>query len=372
MVNGLRREPEFEGNQTGKVQPAASCDDDHEDLGRSELSFTLGQATPCAECAYDLRGLGSRGNCPECGVSIRRSLPGAPMFAERPEQDGPLEERVPCVRCGADLHGLRVHGQCDKCGAEVWFSIYGTWLRTTNAIWLRQVRSGIAVLLCSLLSFLALFAVEVAIRAVWDWSAIVSLGRSGAGVNLEKGKLIFTLANLLPAVLGAVGLYRITTRYAALRSRQKDASIRTLLRFVVCVPLLGLTVTAPLPAMGVHPAGVLAHLGVVLSVDIAVVGLIVYMRFLVQRIPDQSIWRRMTIVMWGYAAASAPSYVRGVYLVWMTALYGHVPSPAPFGLAIGILDGCFVMPAKLGLLVWLLVLVARVHHAFTRALAEAG
>lgn len=238
MVNGRRREPAFEGIHTGTVRPGGSCDNDQQDLALSERSFTLGQATPCVECAYDLQGLSSLGNCPECGISIGRSLPGVPLFAERPEHDGPLEESVRCVRCGAELHRMRVHGECVNCGASVWFSIYGTWVRTSNAIWIGQVRSGIALLLGSLLLFFALFAVEFVVRTVWMWPSIVSRGISGATVSLDEGKLIFTLANLLPAALGAVGVYRITTRYPILRSRRQDISLRRLLRFVVVLPLI--------------------------------------------------------------------------------------------------------------------------------------
>lgn len=117
-----------------------SCANDHEELGVSERSFTLRQATPCEECAYDLQGLNSVGNCPECGIPIRRSLPGAPLFAERPEQDGPLEEQACCVRCGEELLKTSVHSGCVNCGAPVWYSIYGTWVRTSSVIWLERIR----------------------------------------------------------------------------------------------------------------------------------------------------------------------------------------------------------------------------------------
>ncbi|MFQ5382645.1 MAG: hypothetical protein ACE5EF_13640, partial [Dehalococcoidia bacterium] len=47
--------------------------------------------------------------------------------------------------------------------------------------------------------------------------------------------------------------------------------------------------------------------------DLTAIGLIAYLRLLVERIPAESIRRRMTTVMWGYGAASVPSYARSAY-----------------------------------------------------------
>lgn len=76
----------------------------------------------------------------------------------------------------------------------------------------------------------------------------------------------------------------------------------------------------------------------------------------------------MTIAMWGYGAASVPYYLRGVYLVWTTALYGPISSATPFGIAIGAFTACVLLPVKLAFLTWLLILLARVYQAFSRAL----
>ena len=114
------------------------------------------------------------------------------------------------------------------------------------------------MLLGSLLLFFVLFAVEFVVRAVWNWPAMFSRDTSAVNVAMEEGRLIFTFANLLPAALGAVGVYRITTRYPILRSRRKDVGLRRLLRFVVVLPLVGLTVTALLPAIAASPAQVAA------------------------------------------------------------------------------------------------------------------
>ena len=128
------------------------------------------KALACVGCDYNLYGLASDGQCPECSCPIRISIPSAAPLNEDAEQAGGLEAAVPCVGCGNDLKGSKRHQLCPTCGAPGWFSMPPL-LRHCDPTWLRRVRSGLTLWLWNLLIVyvLALGGIIAAvIRRCWD------------------------------------------------------------------------------------------------------------------------------------------------------------------------------------------------------------
>jgi hypothetical protein len=102
-----------------------------------ELTFDL----PCVACRYNLRGLNSPGNCPECGAPIEPSLW---QF-----HSGPLR--------------------------------YGPWLRESDPEWVRWVAQGIlGLMLCAIASILS--------------AALLGLALDGGSSMLRRVALITSVA----------------------------------------------------------------------------------------------------------------------------------------------------------------------------------
>jgi len=65
------------------------------------------------------------------------SIPGSPSAA--------LATDVPCIQCGYNLRGLTSGGQCPECGKTIDESLRGELLRFANADWLRTIQRGISI-----------------------------------------------------------------------------------------------------------------------------------------------------------------------------------------------------------------------------------
>ena len=89
--------------------------------------------TPCSSCGYDLRGLQVGSTCPECGAEPvqeeedepRQFIdPRVPTSSDEPPaaRSGSSSPRKPerhlCASCGYDLKGLGSIGRCPECGLD--------------------------------------------------------------------------------------------------------------------------------------------------------------------------------------------------------------------------------------------------------------
>lgn len=89
--------------------------------------------TPCSSCGYDLRGLQVGSTCPECGAEPvqeeedepRQFIdPRFPTTSDEPPVAGSgsratrTPERHLCASCGYDLKGLGSIGRCPECGLD--------------------------------------------------------------------------------------------------------------------------------------------------------------------------------------------------------------------------------------------------------------
>lgn len=69
------------------------------------------------------------------------SMPAAPFT---------VAEDIPCRRCGYNLRGLQSTGQCPECGAEVALSVLGDRLRFSDPQWVAKVGRGCRLIILGL------------------------------------------------------------------------------------------------------------------------------------------------------------------------------------------------------------------------------
>jgi len=83
----------------------------------------------------------------------------AVMTTARPVAGAPIELDIPCVGCGYDLRGLQSDGRCPECGLSIERSLHGDWLGVADRDWIDTVRLGIALGMPYLLVYLAFLLV---------------------------------------------------------------------------------------------------------------------------------------------------------------------------------------------------------------------
>ena len=159
----------------------------------------------CVGCGYNLKGLGSKGDCPECGEAIKGSL-GSNIS----EELAGIE--LECLECGYSLKGLAADSDCPECGNTVRRSLGEQNIIFDDTGYVRGLILGLWVLICH--SVLADFASSF----TWFFqpAEIVSNGPAG-----EKLSVMRTLAfREMPSFVWncvAIGVFFVFAFYAGRR-----------------------------------------------------------------------------------------------------------------------------------------------------------
>lgn len=320
---------------------------------------------PCANCGYNLRGLGIDGVCPECGTPISFSLSELPAFVRKPKVDVPLERDTPCVCCGNVLRMQTTHGICSSCSAPVWYSLYGTWLRTSDPGWLLRVRSGVTLWLIVIVGGFVLGCVFGLGIVAWAIS-------TGAGRNMPY---LEALGGAMGSTFGLIILLcnlaitdRLLTPHPASAGLPGADRPRNAVRLCFLIGFVGVLAASSaqihslpswiaLAAVSVGLVGVAAHMGLVHQV-----------RKLAARVPDRKMEQSALIVMWGYGLGQGVLQLMSS----VTALAGAgsglpataAPNPPP---AISLVL-CSGGVAALAFTIWLIVLLSRLHSVLSRTI----
>lgn len=226
-----------------------------------------------------------------------------------------IEDDVRCVRCGTNLRSHNTHGSCPGCDAPVWFSIYGTWLRTAEPGWLRRVRLGVTVwvwvlvvtLLLNVLGFVGLMVV-----------AEFTDDPLQASAELEDA---LGFGGLLVAALELVAVFLITAREPSTALCDRPVTLRRGLR--VLLPIVCLHWLFRFRAPGSLLPMFESYFDVLDAIAIAMVmGLLIYLRRLARRIPHSGLERNTTIACWAIGLTLGAYEVTAVALlsaVWADA-----------------------------------------------------
>jgi len=265
-------------------------------------------------------------------------MPGRPARRRR-QRD--IDEDLGCIRCGYNLRGLPGGHRCPECGTPAVVSLAGDVLQYAPPAWLKRVRNGLALVLCS-------FAADVA--------TIVNAMVTGPLARGRYGHLL----EVISALLLLVGVVLMTTPEPRLTAAGRTMNVRRWLRVAAfawcCCSLTALFSPSAKVAAITASAGMLVLIGIML-------GVAVYLRRFAERIPDHDLERSTVHMIWGFAVSI------GVFAFFsgFSALFAgqrRIIGPAPCIAVVAGASACFFA-------VWFLVLIYHYYLAIRWAVHEA-
>jgi hypothetical protein len=305
---------------------------------------------PCAE----------PGGGPPPVVTEERLVPSVALDAENR-----IAEDAFCSACGYNLRGLLSHLNCPECGTPISRSIFGHLLRFSEPAWLRQLSHGAWWVVAGVLGGIA--------AGMAGWLLMML-----AGFGLPPGVAAAApVLSVLATLVFVVGVWLLTMPDPARSETERALSARAVARWCA-MAAVGTAVLefAHMPAAGpIVPAApaiallLAAHLlfGIVKIVGFAAG--FVWLHSLALRFPADGLARQTRIVGWGYVlCAGVAMFLAGGFMV-VGAGAGAAPGPAG-GLGPGffvlLAAMCFMGLAALVFGVWAIVLLIQYARAFQR------
>lgn len=278
--------------------------------------------------------------------------------------DETIQQDLPCSRCGYNLRGLTLNMACPECSTPVGSSVHGDLLAYADPDWLDKLRRGTLLKLWSmLLAVIAVLVVYIAFKL---------------GIRQQIELILIELILSLPTtVLGLWAVFLITAQEPRISLQEDSISLRRIVRVCAVIGMFEELSKNAVESLGDRArtvAVVVYAIAMSLSI-VALFGEFVYYRRFARRIPDESLARSTTFVMWGLGVSMT---VIGVGLAVGLAVAG--PSilaggagggPAGAGV-VGMF--CLVCAGGVGALVFAIcniVLLFRYKRAFTVAAASA-
>ena len=241
--------------------------------------------------------------CPACQQTLKGFTAAAPVG----DEPVVIRGRV-CLQCGYQLDGLRSDRECPECGTPVARSLQGDLLRYSAPDHLRMLHVGITIAEAAVCMIVPLMLVmggmEVVAASVSISSAAVSFLGEGLGVVLTTASI--------------VGWWMFSTPDPIQLGRDTAIGARRLLRaslvaeLVVSVVQFGVSFLVPIPSIaagGPGGGGGIIGGGVeTLSLGLAVISgaaflvrfftSLMYMQTIALRIPNASLYKHAGRFMW--------------------------------------------------------------------------
>jgi len=205
--------------------------------------------------------------------------------------DGPT-----CRRCGYELKGLPMKGQCPECGLPVARSLRGNLLEYSDPTFVRRLAMGALLVEVAILGFCA-----VPIGAI----LMVTIGKalSLSGTIEEVLSAAGAVVSIAAAVVGLLGLFVLTARDPALAGTDESDRSRLITRWATVVCAAGwacASVIAMLPTVAsIAPARFamllkLSTAAATIALWVQIIASLFYLRHLAVRIPHAGLREEIT------------------------------------------------------------------------------
>jgi hypothetical protein len=221
-----------------------------------------------------------------------------------PEDSGPspldreVDGDVLCIQCGYNLRGLTSDRNCPECGTPVARSLRGNLLRHSSVDYLRKLHVGVFLILAAIIAQILLGFAAAAI-------GIIAIGGTGPGLNIAAFDLITTAIGVVISAASLVGWWMFSSPDPAFLGAEQGQTARQVIRgtviALVAITLINLFLTPLATPGGTAPIDfVVAGLGLLSLAATAVkfFAAMLYMRWLTPRIPDEKLFNRSKLYMW--------------------------------------------------------------------------
>ncbi|MBN8598728.1 MAG: hypothetical protein J0L78_13740 [Planctomycetes bacterium] len=215
---------------------------------------------------------------------------------------------VRCITCGYDLVGLTPEMACPECGISVERSIRGDLLRWRDPKYLKRLHTG-AVLIQTALSLIV-----VAFLLQLFAAPLASTNMRGVPIIVPLLAILASIGFTVGVILYPVGWFFLTARDPGRTDDEKGQRSRRLVRLSIVFMLVstvlafGIGFTLPLFAMSGAMNEQLASLLLFIAGAAQIVNLLVwvlqyyasmaYLRWLAERIPSERVYKRAKLLLW--------------------------------------------------------------------------
>jgi hypothetical protein len=267
-----------------------------------------------------------------------------------------IEVDTACLHCGYNLRGLRADGLCPECGSPIGRSVLGNFLRYSDVTWLQAVGKGTTVKL-------------------WVIGLSILLGAASGVAGTFGAAEALVLPAVIVSGLGLWGAWLITTQEPRMALHEDPVTLRKAVRLCAVLAFFGGLVSNS-QFLVTDPAeqAILLIVGSSLSLAgiVQLFGELVYYRRFARRVPDDSLERSTTAVLWGLPISYAVLGLGGLVIAVLSVAGGGAVSSASgpvFAVGGGLV--CLGGVAALAFGIWNIVLLFSYRRVFQMAAREA-
>lgn len=238
-----------------------------------------------------------------CAEVLPVSRGDHPVEAESktdPSVAATLIDDVPCAKCDYNLRGLTAVGRCPECGEPIDSSIRRNRLLFANPKWLATIARGQAII------FAAITAIPIAPVVIAMVAGALAPQGNTDGFQFTMVLLMFVSGAVVTGGI-AIGVFLSTRREPAFEPPQSLSVIRWIARVCAAVGVFGViasaNVSVSLTGDGPPRSGLVANAGWLKPITLAacLIGctvLLLYLRKLAERIPNEKLLRTTRQLTW--------------------------------------------------------------------------
>lgn len=208
------------------------------------------------------------------------------------DAEGRVAGDLACRQCGYNLRTLSKEAKCPECGTSVEQSWRGEWLLYSDPAWLERIATGLKWLVSATLLWLLSIPVSAAAVAVAN---ALSPGTRGMVFNISS---VINRVIALAAVIGcAYGLWEFTKPEPNRLRSASDLDLRRFVRASAGASLATIGIGFFWPAWGA--IAFVLRIGIACALLCTAGGVLLYLRELAMRIPDEKEAQATRIILVG-------------------------------------------------------------------------